>query len=723
MKRRGFIRNICVIIPGTGFYKSVFHGINAQTEQREKSSHALKGFIVSDAHFGWIHKEQPAPEVQSLMMERIMTRFPDLDVFIDTGDAHHGALKDDAGNKARGQWTDIIAGGCDIVPFFYVAGNHEIIGTLEQYDQEWLCNKMGSVTCRPYYSFDIKGIHFISLPELLQPTYISNETIEWMKLDLDVNKDRTVIILSHNNIKDTTSPLGEPGYRGIVNSQDLLQLFSEYPGIIAWMHGHNHSYEIVQRNRMMYVSNGRIGGFVPPLDWGKVGQGHLGGIYFEVRRDELIVRCYSATENEFLDKLGYSHLSARMETATSFNSKAKPAYSYGYGSMLNGQRIPAFIHHASSGRNNEIFLKRLNNPAFNEDPIFSLFEFRNAGTSRYQWLLMGTSVGTPGYFEKENKLWRWENPGIRLLAQDKIDKPVVVSIPDWRFSRYCYYRCVPGMNYKLLLHLETPAGGQQLSIVYRCFDREGNELTHFNGPVWIIEKGEKIYESSFEMPVFSDHQNIYNDPESDNLVQLTVTADFTRMENDLIIKKFEIMFHPEKTIFSDLSSETVLPQDNYPYSSPEIQTNKDINIIHEKDGRIVIQADAENHKRITWLLRQNNIDWQVRNALVSDQGQFLEINGWRNTWSAQKEIIIVPLTEKDKIFVHRLRNIERSRIYPLNRDNQYVRIEILKCTGQGTIMVYSERKPKVVKGASEWLYEKQMVMITVQQGSEITIYC
>ncbi len=695
--------------------------MNLPENDKKVNSTALKGFIVSDAHFGWVHHEQPAPEVQSLMMERIISRFPDLDVFIDTGDAHHGALKGENGDKARGQWTDIIPGGSGTVPFYYVAGNHEIIGTLEQYDQEWLCNEMGSVTCRPYYSFDLKGIHFISLPELIQPTYISNETIEWLKLDLEVNKNQTVIILSHNNIKETTTPMGEPGYRGVVNSGEMQHLFRKYPGIIAWMHGHNHTYEIVRSNEMIYVSNGRIGGFVPSLTWGEAGQGHLGGIYFEVRKDKFIVKAYSATKEKFLDELGYPHLSSEIQIATSFNSQTRPAYSFGYGGMIHGQRIPAFLHHASLEKNNEIVVKNLNETAFNEDPTFSLFEFRDAGKSRYQWLLMGTSIGTPNYFEKENKLWRWENPGIRLLAQENDNYPVIVSIPDRRFERFCYYRCVPGFTYKAVLNLEAKGGGQQLGIEYTCHDREGNKLATLNGPVWILEQGEKTYNCSLTIPQFSEHRNIYNDPESDNLIQITVKAIFKRMHNDVIIRKFDIMLHP--------GDKNLAHQDNKPSSVGSIHGNlpadlndTDINVIHEADGRMVIQSDTSCHQRTVWLLRQNNIDWQVRNATVSDLGNYLEINGLRNTWTFRKEIIIVPVQREEKMFVHRLSNIEKSRIYPLNRNNRYLRIEVLKCAGQGEVIIYSTRRPKKITGVTGWSYEKNRVVIPVTQETEIILY-
>lgn len=188
MERRNFITNTSSAIIGTALAPKFLTSAKGDNLSPNNTLDCkLKGFIVSDAHFGWNHKEQPSPETQRLMMQRIIKRFPDLDVFIDTGDAHHGALKREPGDIARGNWTDIIAGGCDTAPFFYVAGNHEIIGTLYDGDQEWRCNALGSVSCRPYYSFDIKGIHFISLPELVEPVYINKESIELITIQVENN--------------------------------------------------------------------------------------------------------------------------------------------------------------------------------------------------------------------------------------------------------------------------------------------------------------------------------------------------------------------------------------------------------------------------------------------------------------------------------------------------------------------------------------------------------
>ena len=157
---------------------------------------SLKGFIVSDAHVGWENEQQPSVEKQKEMIDQIRRKFPDLDVFIDTGDAHHNGKDRD---KERGEWTDMILGQDWPIPFFYVPGNHEIAHANDR-DSEFTCAVLGSHEARPYYSFDIQGIHFVSVPELIRAVYVPKELLEWLRLDLELNKDKTTILLSHNSL-------------------------------------------------------------------------------------------------------------------------------------------------------------------------------------------------------------------------------------------------------------------------------------------------------------------------------------------------------------------------------------------------------------------------------------------------------------------------------------------------------------------------------------------
>jgi hypothetical protein len=623
------------------------------------------------------------------------------------------------GDLARGNWTDIIAGGCGTMPFYYVAGNHEIIGTLTD-DPEWRCNALGSVSCRPYYSFDLQGIHFVSLPELVQPIYINQESIEWLTLDLEVNKDKTVILFSHNNIRGTTTPMGEIGYRGLVNSRELVELFKRHRNVVAWMHGHNHTYEVLEKDGMLYVSNGRIGGFIPPKLWGRMGQGHLGGIYFEIAADSLKVRAYSATEEKFFDEMGDGHLSGSLSTKTSFDPAAKAAYSFGVGGMSPDQMIPVFNHHLARGAQAELFVKRSDATTINDDPAFALYEFRNAGQSGNQWLLMGASVGTPKYFEKENTLWEWRNPGLRLLRQPNPDTAVDVAIPDWHFSKYAYYRGVPGKRYRVTMDVYALAGGQTLELELCCYDSLGYELKRIAGPSSVLEVGAEVITSAFDIPQLAEVDTIYQRSGSDKMIQLSVRARFKQMKNDVYLNNFALS---EEVEHPGMSGTEVLI-DGRTFSPDAAVGSGTIGhcvVPAPQENRMVFQTKQTNSLGLTWLYRHNAIEWQVRNATVSDRGNFFEIGALRNTWTLLEEIVIAPFNRGQAPFVHRLRNISRARVYPLDRNNQLLKVEIVECAAIGTVQVFSLARPKEVAGGLEWEYSGQLASIKVQKGSNISI--
>ena len=172
---------------------------------------------------------------------------------------------------------------------------------------------------------------------------------------------------------------------------------------------------------------------------------------------------------------------------------------------------------------------------------FSLFEFRNYQNTSYQWLLMGSSVGTPKYFEKENKLWVWTNPGIKLLQQENPDTFIDVNTPDFRFSSNCYYRGVPGKSYRVIINLHALTGGQKLKIEMTCYDSLGNELTRLAGEERILEKGDKEITEVFKIPELPGYQIIYNDTSFDQMVQISAKGRFTRMKDDILLKKFALM--------------------------------------------------------------------------------------------------------------------------------------------------------------------------------------
>jgi 3',5'-cyclic AMP phosphodiesterase CpdA len=720
MNRRDFIKNTAVVCGGVVVGQNCLAGKMPPI----KNGGVLKGFIVSDTHFGWEPDSrffkpgtQPAPELQAEMMRRIVRRFPDLDVFLDTGDPHDRNLEGIKGDQARGDWTDIVAGGCATNPFFYVPGNHDLSPVND--DPEWRCDSLGSMACRPYYSFDLKGIHFVSLPELEVPTLVNKESIEWLKLDLAINKNRTVILLSHNNIKGTTTPFGEGGYRGVLNSEELLAIMARHPNVIAWMHGHNHTYEVVEKFNKLFVSNGRLGGFIPPPAWGRMGQGHLGGIYFEVQPDKFVVRSYSATAEKFLDEMGDPHLSVELKTRTTLNPAARPAYSYGVGGMMERQKMPVFNHHTMTGKHSELFVSGTDTPALNDDPKFLNYGVYVAGGSlETDWYMGGSSIGPAG-LRKENKIWEWLHPGVRLHAQESSEKVVDVCIPDYRHGNF-HYRCAPNHQYKAALEIDSPQGGQSLQLQFIFRDKAGKELASVAASSLVLKQGLHTYEAEAQMPTAAAQETIYAAPASDNLIQVMVKATFAGLSSELTLRKFELRAANAQAETVDAA--ILIDGKRYAHAGPLgcVEPVR-FKLPTPASARSVYECQAGGNRRVTWLVRHQALDWQVRNAPVADHGKYLEIGPLRNPWTHRQEVVIAPMGNVGAPYVHRLQNTERVRVHPLNRKNGVLKIEVLECRPAATIIVHCQKAPAQVLGAKDWKYDAPHLSINVAAGDRIQV--
>lgn len=706
MRRREFINKVGIL---SSVAVTIPNLLVANVANGTKGG-SLKGFIVSDSHFGWkasgwAKGMQPSPEKQQQAMDNIMNRFPDLDMFIDTGDAHHNDHHNNANPyKARKDWVDIIQGGCGQLPFYYVLGNHELRSN-EDADPEMRCNIMGSATCRPYYSFDIYGIHFISFPELIRATYITEEEWDWLDLDLSLNRDKTIIILSHNNIIGTTSG-NEPGYRGIMDSDKMLQIFKKNPNIISWMHGHNHNYEIVNHQNMLFVSNGRIGGFDP--SGGKHG---IGGIYFEISANGMVVKCYSAGKDCFLDKLD-SSLSQDLKTKTSLSLERGYSYSYGIGGAVNGERIPAFHHHVGAKSKTELFLTGCDHAVINDDSAMTKYTERKAYHGLDKILLAGkVNHGNAGY--------DYLNPGIRLKAND--NWWTTLTMPSDNYDKYSYFRCPVGKKYKVSIDLDVKVKGtQKLWLRLHVYDIEGRKLRVVQSEEIALGKGRQELERIIEVPEIDNFETIYNNAESNNLVNVAIEASFTGMNTDVDIYTIKMSQQTENQ--NTVDAGVIIDKKKYQFKGLlEKGKIEKISIDETINTRSVNEIIAGGNKRVTYLIRHSDLKWQVRNATATFKDDYIVIDKIRNHISDKMEIIIAPLQKNSEPYLQRIRKAEHIKFYPFNSTKRNIRIKVEKVYAEAEIEVYSAMAPIQVEGVEKWNYERNIIMVKLSEPSNIQI--
>jgi hypothetical protein len=636
----------------------------------------LKGFIVSDAHFGWGDPKQPAPAEQEAAVRRILEQFPDLDVFIDTGDPHHGDVRGAAADQARADWTRIIANACDTAPFYYVGGNHDLMTTHGE-DAEWRCAQLGSLTCRPYYSFDLCGVHFIALPQLMRTVYLNREALEWLDLDLALNRERTTLILSHNNIIGTTRPV-EPGYRGLVESKRILTLIESHPNILAWLHGHNHNFEVVQRGKQLFVSNGRIGGF--DASW-RTPYG-LGGIYFEVGKAGIEVRSFTA-DLGFLDEADIANVSGRIDSPTTLDRSVPAAHSYGFGGARDGLAAPVYHHHVGGTRT--LHLRGEQEAAFNDDPEFRLYMLRRQGGKNKDRQLMGSDVLAP------HEHWEYADPGIRLLP--RLDgATTTVSVPMRGMGENCYYACVPGKAYRFTLDVQAEQADGTVAITARMLDRDAREVGLVKLPPHAITEGTQTVDFDIAIPEDSSAGTLYAEAESDNTLHLMLEVEISGLETPLLIQRARL--EGKMGTGTTFCANGVVLQQNSPESgaSPHFPS------------REVMQIST-GEQRVSWLIREQGLRWQVRNAPAHMEGSVLHIGPVRSPWTPDGEIVIVPLTNRKLPYVARLRNIDSVEIHTVAEQGDSLRVVLAEAKPGAEIVVANVAEGARVKGAAETSYQ------------------
>ncbi len=149
------------------------------------------------------------------------------------------------------QWDSILA-TIKILPcpFYFVPGNHDI---QNEKDREIFKAK---TNFNRYYSFNYENTHFVILDntmlEWLFPQEIDREQLEWLKKDLEANKNvENIFVFFHvptwfysfeNNTPDS-----------------LVELFQKYPVKVVFS-GHRHTYTYLKKGDIQFINVGSSGG-------------------------------------------------------------------------------------------------------------------------------------------------------------------------------------------------------------------------------------------------------------------------------------------------------------------------------------------------------------------------------------------------------------------------------------------------------------------------------
>jgi hypothetical protein len=99
-------------------------------------------------------------------------------------------------------------------------------------------------------------------------------------------------------------------------------------------------------------------------------------------------------------------------------------------------------------------------------------------------------------------------------------------------------------------------------------------------------------------------------------------------------------------------------------------------------------------------------------------GDYLQIDGLRNDWSHEKEVIIAPMSASGEAFVSRLRGITKAKIYPVGRGGRNLKVTVEDCCPgiKPVVFVRSDKKPASVSSSGGFSYENGIIDIAVEKG-------
>jgi hypothetical protein len=657
--------------------------------------------LLSDFHFGWPNLDQPTETAIHRALSTASER--SIDCFVDSGDAHHGALDLAKGEKARSAWTRVSGALGPNLPFLYLPGNHEMLDFRGE-DAEWRCVVLGSLGLRPYWSMSFRGIHFAAVPQMRRVNLVNREVLEWLALDLDLHRHETTILLAHQALKGTTYNNGELDYRELVNSDEMFSLMDRHPQVKAWMHGHNHTFEVVKKHGRLYVSNGRMGGFIPPLEWGEFGQPHLGGMVLDISEDRILVRAYNGSLGRYFDG---PRMQGEIIGPTTYNPAASTRFSMGLGLAAGGQHWP-LNRHFSSTTPLRIVARRASDRALNDDPGLHLScplwgeraeKRRERGEQSN--VLIHAQVDAPAH------AWATDPPlGLRFAAHGATQTPVMLWVPGRLQQHLPYFRVAVGVGYRLLLALDSKQSVTvTVSLIIRDEAEDEPRVEPLRPRVWRPGDDPLQFDFSIE-PERARHSAVLL---GWSLQLVADDAEFSIGHSEL----YRLPDPGDRPLVVDLPGAGLVTLDATGFATVSRAAQAAL-----ESG--TIQLSGGGSWPMAVLLQQDACDFQVRNAHVRDLGDALEIGPLSTPWATHQQICIARLTHDERPFVCATRHMERLLLKPFERGHAEISLEVLESSSEAPeIEIWAKFEPHVTgatllrRNGERWIYGLSANRVTI----------
>ncbi|MBZ0099798.1 MAG: hypothetical protein K8F30_11970, partial [Taibaiella sp.] len=318
-----------------------------------------------------------------------------------------------------------------------------------------------------------------------------------------------------------------------------------------------------------------------------------------------------------------------------------------------------------------------------------------------------------------NAGYEYLNPGICLKANP--DQQSTVTMPSDDYGKFTYYRCPPGRQYKVRVIMDVGRKkGQKVSLRLHVYDIQGRRLCICESEQIDLKKGRQNLERLMEVPEIDNSETIYNNPESDNLVNISMEVCFTGMRRDINI--LSITMEQQNSSQNTIDAGVFIGGQVYKMNGA-LQKGKiaQITIDGLPSSKSVNEIVASGNRRLTYLVRHSSLEWQVRNATAKYQDHCVEIEKMRNTVSDKMEIIITPLGEYSNPYLHRIRKAEQIKFYPFNEIDRTLTVKIGKVYPGAEMEFVSVQSPRSISGIDNWEYANKLITLELDSPGTMEI--
>lgn len=275
MNRTDFIKNSAAVIAAGMLPSSSFAA-------DDKKSSKLRFAFLTDIH---VKQGIGAEAGMVKALHHAQSLKPKVDFIINGGDSIMDSLAVDRhGTNAQWDIYQTLLKKENSLPVYHCIGNHDVWGWFikndkpeadKLYGKQWAVELLG-LTAR-YYSFSKKNWHFIVLDSTqLNPAggyiaYLDAEQLNWVKQELDNNKDKYICFVSHIPILSICAGLffnkteanGDLRIQRNLMHTDFLvlkKMFMQYPNIKVCLSGHIHLQDELEYLGIKYYCNGAVSG-------------------------------------------------------------------------------------------------------------------------------------------------------------------------------------------------------------------------------------------------------------------------------------------------------------------------------------------------------------------------------------------------------------------------------------------------------------------------------